>query len=54
MSIRKRRFFSVFFIFDMPRIPQNLRERAIGMFNADMAMNAAAIVTDIWLPSWTE
>ena len=27
----------------MPRIPQNLRERAIGMLNADMTMNAVAI-----------
>ena len=27
----------------MPRIPQNLRERAIGMLNAGMAMNAVAM-----------
>ena len=27
-------------MFDMPRIPQNLRERAIGMLNAGMTMNA--------------
>ena len=35
-------FFSVFFIFDMTRIPQNLRERAIGILvlNAGMTMNA--------------
>ena len=30
---------------DMPRIAQNLRERAIGMFNAGMTMNA--VVVDI-------
>ena len=36
-------FFSVFFIFDMPRNPPNLRERAIGMFIAGMAMNAVAM-----------
>ena len=38
-------FFSVFFIFDMPRILQNLRERAIGMLNAGMTMNAVAMNT---------
>ena len=27
----------------MPRIPQNLRERAIGMLNADMTMKAVAM-----------
>ena len=27
----------------MPRIPQNLRERAIGMLNADMVMNVVAM-----------
>ena len=27
----------------MPRIPQNLRERAIGMLNAGMTMNAVAM-----------
>ena len=27
----------------MPRIPQTLRERAIGMLNAGMTMNAAAM-----------
>ena len=27
----------------MPRIPQNLRERAIGMLTAGMTMNAVAI-----------
>ena len=27
----------------MPRIPQNLRERAIGMLNAGMAMNAVVM-----------
>ena len=48
MSIRKRRrskslFFSVFFIFDMPRIPQNLREHAISMLNAGMTMTAVAM-----------
>ena len=49
MSIRKDVekntvfFFSVFFIFDMLRIPQNSRERAIGMLNAGMTMNAAAM-----------
>ena len=31
--------FSVFFIFDMPRIPQSLRERAIGMTMTAVAMN---------------
>ena len=33
----------MFFIFDMPRNPPNLRERAIGMFIAGMAMNAVAM-----------
>ena len=33
MSVRKK-LFSVFFIFDMPRIPQDVRERAIGMLKA--------------------
>jgi hypothetical protein len=32
-------FFSVFFIFDMPRILQNLRERAIGILHAGMTTN---------------
>ena len=27
----------------MPRIPQNLRERAFGMLNAGMTMNAVAM-----------
>ena len=45
MSIRIRLFFffSVFFIFDIPRISQNLRERATGMFNVGMTMNAVAM-----------
>ena len=49
MSIRKRHFkkifffSSVFFTFDMPRIPQNLCERAIGIHNAGMTMNAVAM-----------
>ena len=34
---------SVFLMFDMPRILQNLRERVIGMLNAGMTMNAVAI-----------
>ena len=46
MSIRKddetKIPFLVFFIFDMPRIPQNLRERASGMPNAGIMMNAVA------------
>ena len=36
-------FFLVFFIFDIPSIPQNLRERAINMFNAGVTMNAVAM-----------
>ena len=43
-TLKKKIFFSVFFIFDMPRIPQNLRERAIDMLNAGMTMNAVAMV----------
>ena len=44
MSIKKNaEKNSVFFIFDMPRIPQNLRERDIGMLNAGMTMNAVAM-----------
>jgi hypothetical protein len=34
-----------FFIFDIPRMPQNLRERAIGMLNAGMTMNANGMNT---------
>ena len=30
-------------MFDMPRIPQNLRERAFGMLNAGMTINAVAV-----------
>ena len=37
MSIKKEfekiTLFTVFFVFDKPRIPQNLRECAIGMLN---------------------
>ena len=29
----------------MPRIPQNLRQRAIGMLNVGMTMNAVSINT---------
>ena len=36
-------FFSVFFTFDMPIIPQNLRERVICMLNAGIRMNAVAM-----------
>ena len=49
MSIRKRCLkkkkitFFVFFIFDIPRIQQNLRDHAIGMFNAGMMLNAVAM-----------
>ena len=45
MSIGKRlkKFFSVFFIFDVPEIPQNLCKNTIGMLNAGMTMNAVAI-----------
>ena len=42
-TLKKIKFFLVFFIFDMPRSPQDLRERAIGMFNAGMTMNAVAM-----------
>ena len=43
--VNKKKTFSflVFFIFDMPKIPQNLRERAIGMPNAGMTMSAVAM-----------
>ena len=37
----KKNQFSLFF--DMPRIPQNLRERAIGILNAGMTMNDVAM-----------
>ena len=47
MSIRKRlkkiTVFSIFFTFNMPRIPQNIFQRAIGMLNAGMTMNAVAM-----------
>ena len=33
----------MFFIFDMPRIPQNVRERAIGMLNAGLTTNVVAM-----------
>ena len=36
-------FFSVFFHFDMPTIPKNLRERAIDMLNVGMTMNSVAM-----------
>ena len=39
-TLEKNTFISVFF--DMPRIPQNLRESAIGTLNAGVAMNAVA------------
>ena len=41
--LTKITIFSVFFIFYMPRVPQNLRERAIVMLNAGMMMNAVAM-----------
>ena len=40
-TLRKK--LSFFFIFDMPTIPKNLRECAIGTLNADMTMNAVAM-----------
>ena len=40
---KKKTFSSVFFIFDKPRIPQNLRKRAIGMLNAGMVINVVAV-----------
>ena len=44
MSIRKRRLKKpVVFIFDMPRMPPNLREHAMGMLNAGMTVNAVAM-----------
>ena len=47
MSIRKRLWkkitFFTFLLFDMPRIPQNLRKHAIGMFNAGLTMNTVAM-----------
>ena len=49
MSIRKRLwkwlffFFSVSFIFDMPRITKNLPEFAFGTLNAGMTMNVVAV-----------
>ena len=48
MSLRKTQkkipfFFQFFFIFDTPRILQNVRQCAIGKLNAGMMMNAVAI-----------
>ena len=48
MSVRKRHgkdllFFQFFFIFDMPRILQNLHEHANGMLNAGTTINALAM-----------
>ena len=42
-DVEKYYVLSVFFIFDMPRSPQNLRERAIGMLNAGLTINAVAM-----------
>ena len=42
-TVKKLLFFSVFFILNMLRIPQNLRERAIGMLNAGMTTNVVAM-----------
>ena len=38
----KKTLFSVFFTFDMSKIPQNLSECYISMINAGMTMNAVA------------
>ena len=52
MSIRKKMlekkyyffsFYYYYYFFYMPRIPQNLPERANGMLNAGMTMNAVAL-----------
>ena len=40
---KKKLFCQFYFIFDMPRILQNLREHAIGMLNAGMTMNVVAM-----------
>jgi hypothetical protein len=42
--VKKKKTFSLFFlIFDMPRIPQNLRERANDMLNDRMTMDVVAM-----------
>ena len=43
-DVEKKKFYLFqFSFFFMPRIPQNLRERAFGMLNAGMTMNAVAM-----------
>ena len=44
--LKKITLFSFFFIFDMPRIPKDLRGRAIGMSNVGMTMDAVVVNTE--------